>query len=715
MGASSTSTLYLENGRRGLPSGGGYAIAVNITVDSVSEESWVTVFTHGANRPQTSNVNVRPGRPFATAAVVPVGADSAVDIFNAAGQVRVLVDVMGYYPTGAAFQGVTPGRVLDTRAGSPTVDGQYAGGGRVAAGSSIRVPVAGRAGVPVQGAAGVFATVTAVMPSADTYITTYPSGAPMPLASNLNPTSGSIVANLTYIPIGTDGAVALYNATGSTDLLVDVVGYVGVAATTFHSLSPKRFLDTRATQATFDGKTQGEGPLRMSETRTVQVAGRAGIPVSATSVVVNLTSVNPTERTFVSAGSSTDEGWSQTTVSTLNPWVPIVTNLAVVQLDLHGNLAVFNSSGSVDLIMDVVGWSEAVVDPGYSLAVKDGSGSFPHGDVVAQAMSANGAVLAYRTTASDIPGAQPGTNLLNVTTGSSTPLVRGGGADEIVLSDDGRYAAVVSRFDPITGVEHESRAVLTVDRSTGMWTELLPSTVVDSPFSVSMSGDGRYVTYTDFTHPTLFVAIWDRQLGRATPLLRNADGSPVESSLAKISGDGRYVVLYVTYGGPIAGTTSIAPSGFIVLDRATTSFTPIPQQTSATAPDHPLGISRDGGVVLYASGFLGTGEVMILDRAKGVTTSLGSDVAHATLSTNGRYVCFGSTSLTEATVSRYDAQSRAVTLLATTRAGGPLPGGSYECQMSGDGQGFAFSSYSRSILPLTPFGSIFTYLRRLPG
>ncbi len=53
----------------------------------------------------------------------------------------------------------------------------------------------------------------------------WPDGVAQPLASDLNFTGGLTVPNLVVVKLGTNGVVALYNAFGSVDVIVDVVGW----------------------------------------------------------------------------------------------------------------------------------------------------------------------------------------------------------------------------------------------------------------------------------------------------------------------------------------------------------------------------------------------------------------------------------------------------------------------------------------------------------
>ena len=61
--------------------------------------------------------------------------------------------------------------------------------------SSVNITVTGRGGVPASGVGAVVLNVTAVAPTASSYMTVWPTGEPQPLASNLNFTPGQTVPN----------------------------------------------------------------------------------------------------------------------------------------------------------------------------------------------------------------------------------------------------------------------------------------------------------------------------------------------------------------------------------------------------------------------------------------------------------------------------------------------------------------------------------------
>jgi hypothetical protein len=131
-------------------------------------------------------------------------------------------------PPKSLLVSITPARLLDTRAGSPTVDGIAQGGGKLGSGLSIDLPVAGRAGIPNE-ATAVILNVTALDPSLATFLTVWPTGTTRPLTSNLNPTPGQPpTPNLVTVGLGTGagaGKVSIFNLTGTVDVLADVMGY----------------------------------------------------------------------------------------------------------------------------------------------------------------------------------------------------------------------------------------------------------------------------------------------------------------------------------------------------------------------------------------------------------------------------------------------------------------------------------------------------------
>jgi hypothetical protein len=256
---------------------------------------------------------------------------------------------VGYYTpnrpaSGGLFTPLTPSRVLDTRSGV----GRGGAAGAVAGGASIDVPVTGVAGVPASGVSAVALNVTVDQPTSSGYLTTWPTGEPMPTASTHNFVPGLTAANLVLAKVGANGQVSMFNSAGSTHLVADVVGYFSSQGGTFVPVTPSRLVDTR------DGTGGVVGPIGQGSSFTAVLAGGGTIPTRATAVVVNVTSANSTAPSFVTAWPS---GTGRPVASTMNPrpGVP-VPNQAYLKLGSAGELAVFNNSGNTDVVIDVFGY-----------------------------------------------------------------------------------------------------------------------------------------------------------------------------------------------------------------------------------------------------------------------------------------------------------------------------------------------------------------------
>ncbi len=188
---------------------------------------------------------------------------------------------------GSSFSPLVPGRILETRPGeTPTVDGQFYGGGRTFADDVLELQVAGRADVPL-GAGAAVLNITATGGVAPGYVTVYPCDQPRPNAANLNYTTGQTIPNVVIAKLDSSGKVCLYTYS-STHLVADVNGYL-LAGSFYAPMTPARILETRVGYpATVDGQFTGSGPLGAGQTLELLVAGRADVPANATSAVMNI-------------------------------------------------------------------------------------------------------------------------------------------------------------------------------------------------------------------------------------------------------------------------------------------------------------------------------------------------------------------------------------------------------------------------------------------
>ncbi|MEU6233367.1 hypothetical protein ABZ885_10050, partial [Kitasatospora sp. NPDC047058] len=146
--------------------------------------------------------------------------------------------------------------------------------------------------------------------------------------------------------------------------------------TTFTSVSPARLLDTR------DGTGRpGTSKVAGRETVSLQVAGRAGVPLGTKAVALNITATEAEGNGMVTAWAS---GAAQPTASNLN-WTAgqTIPNLVVVPVGPDGKVNLLNGSGApTHLIADVFGYytdnttgsTYTPVNPDRLLDTREGTG-----------------------------------------------------------------------------------------------------------------------------------------------------------------------------------------------------------------------------------------------------------------------------------------------------------------------------------------------------
>jgi hypothetical protein len=219
--AAGSTTEVQVTGRAGVPANA-TAVVLNVTVTETAGVGHVTAFPCGSPRPNASNLNYVAGQTVPNAVVAKVGSNGRVCLFTAAGT-HLIADVSGYYQPGSQYAPLNPARLLETRPGQVTVDGQQQGIGRRAAGSTTEVQVTGRVGIPAN-ATSVVLNVTVTGTAGFGHVTVYPCGSPRPNASNLNYVPGQTVPNTVVAKVGDNGRVCLFTA-ADTHLITDVSGF----------------------------------------------------------------------------------------------------------------------------------------------------------------------------------------------------------------------------------------------------------------------------------------------------------------------------------------------------------------------------------------------------------------------------------------------------------------------------------------------------------
>ncbi len=204
-------------GHGGVPNSGASAVVLTLTAITPNSTAYLQVYPTG-NRPAqpTSNTNLVPGQSVAALVTSPLGTGGAVQLHVSQGSVGFVADVLGYYTSsGSRYVPLTPRRILDTRTAAP-----------VTAGTDRTVIIAAHNGVPA-GATAVIVNTTGVGASQPLNLQVYPTGnPPSPRTSTVSPQDGYPVPDLVVMRLGTGGAINLSASSGSTHVVLDVVGYL---------------------------------------------------------------------------------------------------------------------------------------------------------------------------------------------------------------------------------------------------------------------------------------------------------------------------------------------------------------------------------------------------------------------------------------------------------------------------------------------------------
>jgi hypothetical protein len=370
------------------------AVVLDVTAADASGPGYLTVYPASEAEPVASVLDFTTGEAVTDMAEVGVDALGDVAVSTDAASVQVVVDVVGYAgESGVAGPAGEPGplvplvptRICDTRPSNPSgLSGAYAQCEGKAPGSStpLVVNVAGLGGVPSSGATAAVMNLTVTGSSEAGYVTVYPAGSPAPLVSSASFGADETVATRVLVPLGSGGAVEVSTDVSSVQVILDVDGYVSAAGSSgssgttsgssgtspasaastpfageiFSESSPVRICDTRpgnpsrlsGLAAQCNGRT-----LEGGEVLSVQAAGLAGVPSGSSGILATVTVTGGSESGYLTIYPP----GSRPVASDLN-WVPgeTIANFGLISLGSDGSFDVYDSSGSVNVVIDVLGW-----------------------------------------------------------------------------------------------------------------------------------------------------------------------------------------------------------------------------------------------------------------------------------------------------------------------------------------------------------------------
>ena len=118
------------------------------------------------------------------------------------------------------FAGIEPVRLLDTRNGVGTDRS-----GPFGPGETRTLSVGGVETIPANASSVAINVTLPMSASTSSFVTVWPSGRALPDTSTSNATPGQAVPNAAITALGTNGALDIFNETGDTHIVIDVVGF----------------------------------------------------------------------------------------------------------------------------------------------------------------------------------------------------------------------------------------------------------------------------------------------------------------------------------------------------------------------------------------------------------------------------------------------------------------------------------------------------------
>ncbi|WP_162142035.1 beta strand repeat-containing protein [Ilumatobacter coccineus] len=342
-------TIEIEVAGRGEIPADAAAALVYVTAVRPESTGYLTIFDCAEPRPLASSLNYVPSLPVGNEIVAALSDTGSLCVFSFA-STDLTIDVGGFVPAASPLVSFAPRRIVDTRDGSTTYDGEAQGGGRTTPGEPVTVDIAGRIGIP-EGVDSVLANIAAVRPDGPGNLVAHPCLATPPTASSLNYVTDTTRANELLLDVDGNGNVCVETTT-SVDLVIDVVGYVPTG-TNLRNQPPVRLVDTRDIGDTIDGTFEGEG-RRLGDTEyRVRVAGRGGIPAGASAALLNLVVVQPDGFGYATVHPCEEQ---RPVVASMN-YSPGVTgaNEIFAEFDAAGDVCIYTSSGA-HLVVDGSGY-----------------------------------------------------------------------------------------------------------------------------------------------------------------------------------------------------------------------------------------------------------------------------------------------------------------------------------------------------------------------
>jgi hypothetical protein len=317
-----TAKVVTIAGSAGVPSTA-TAVVVNVEVEKPTATGYVRVTPRGVDaRVATQEFSAR--QTISNLATVRL-AQGGIQVKLSAGSGTVYLDVSGYYAdgSGATYTPLDAARVFQQQVGT----------------SAVRVPLAGRGGIP-SNATAVAVNTEVGSPTSDGYVRVTPAGKDAVVAAQVF-TRGTTISNLVIVKLN-GGAAQVKVSRGTATVFMDVAGYYADT-------------DTGSVFVPMDTVRAYAGPVTTTA-RTVRLTGTAGVPGTATAVVANAETEQTTAAGYLRLTPSGQDAQVATQVFGARQAVSNLVMSKVVGSSTDRRVQVKVSRGSAVLDLDVAGY-----------------------------------------------------------------------------------------------------------------------------------------------------------------------------------------------------------------------------------------------------------------------------------------------------------------------------------------------------------------------
>jgi hypothetical protein len=307
-------------GHGGIPSTA-TAVVVNIEVEAPTAAGYVRATPAGIDA-SVATQEFTKGETISNLATVKLNGGK-IQTKLSAGSAKVFLDVSGYYSnTGglSTYSPVTNFRIYSHAVGT----------------TPTQIKVAGVGSVPSD-ATAVAINTEVEKPSVTGYVRVTPAGQDASVAAQ-EYLKGGTISNLVIAKLGTGGAVQVKLSAGSGMVFMDVAGYYSPSST------GSVFVPINTTRASIATVT--------TSPKQIALAGTAGVPATATGVVVNTEIESPTSAGYVRI---TPGGTDATVAAQVFNRGQTISNLVISKL-ANKSVQAKVSAGSATQFLDVSGY-----------------------------------------------------------------------------------------------------------------------------------------------------------------------------------------------------------------------------------------------------------------------------------------------------------------------------------------------------------------------